>query len=46
VAAKDNMVLTVDPSGLPDDIGATHEHRLDFARVMAAVVFNCWTGAS
>jgi hypothetical protein len=44
VAVKDNMVLTVDPGGLPDDIGATHEHRLDFARVLAAAVFSCWTG--
>jgi hypothetical protein len=44
VAAKDNMVLSVDATGLPDDIGATHEHRLDLARVIAAGVFNCWSG--
>lgn len=44
VAAKDNMVLTVDPTGLPDDLGVTHEHRGDFAIVIAASVFSCWTG--
>jgi hypothetical protein len=44
IAAKDNMVLTVDPTGLPDDLGVTHEHRLDFAVVIAAGVFSCWTG--
>jgi hypothetical protein len=46
IAVKDNMVLTVDATGLPDDLGATHEKRLDFARVIAAGVFNCWTGNS
>jgi hypothetical protein len=46
LAVKDNMVLWVNATGLPDDLGATHEHRLDFARVIAAGVFNCWTGNS
>lgn len=46
VAAKDNMVLRVDPTGLPDDLGTVHEHRIDFARVIAAGVFNCWQGPS
>jgi hypothetical protein len=46
IAVKDNMVLTVDTTGLPDDLGATHEKRLDLARVIAAGVFNCWTGNS
>lgn len=44
VAAKDNMVLRLDPTGLPDDLGTVHEHRIDFARVIAAGVFNCWQG--
>jgi hypothetical protein len=44
VAVKDNMVLTVDPGSLPDDLGATHEKRLDFARVIAGGVFSCWKG--
>jgi hypothetical protein len=44
IAAKDNMVLTVDPTGLPDDLGVAHEHRQDFAVVIAAGVFSCWTG--
>jgi hypothetical protein len=46
LAVKDNMVLRVDATGLPDDLGATHERRLDLARVIAAGVFNCWTGNS
>jgi hypothetical protein len=46
LAVKDNMVLRVDASGLPDDLGATHERRLDLARVIAAGVFSCWTGNS
>jgi hypothetical protein len=44
LAAKDNMVLRVDTSALPDDLGATHRPRIDVARVLAAGVFNCWTG--
>ncbi|MGZ4566085.1 MAG: hypothetical protein ACXVFZ_04530 [Blastococcus sp.] len=46
VAAKDNMVLRVDATGLPDDLGTVHERRVDFARVIAGGVFNCWTGNS
>lgn len=46
VAVKDNMVLRVDPTGLPDDLGTVHEHRIDFARVLAAGVFTCWQGPS
>lgn len=45
VAAKDNMVLTVDPTGLPDDLGTVHEHRVDFAVVIAAGIFSCWNGS-
>lgn len=44
LAAKDNMVLRVDATALPDDLGATHQHRVDVARLLAAGVFNCWTG--
>jgi hypothetical protein len=46
LAVKDNMVLRVDATGLPDDLGVTHERRVDLARVIAAGVFNCWTGSS
>ena len=46
VAVKDNLELTVDATALPDDLGGTHEKRLDFARVVAAGVFNCWTGST
>ena len=44
VAVKDDMVLRVDATGLPDGLGATHETRTDLARVVAAGVFSCWTG--
>jgi hypothetical protein len=45
LAVKDNMVLRVDATGLPDDLGGTHERRIGLARYLAAVVFSCWTGA-
>ena len=45
VAVKDNLVLRVDATGMADDLGDTHEGRLDFARVIAAGVFSCWTGS-
>jgi hypothetical protein len=45
VAVKDNMVLRVDASALPDDLGASHQPRTALARYLAAVVFSCWTGA-
>ena len=44
VAAKDNMVLRIDPTGLPDSLGATHGPRIALTRILAAGVFNCWTG--
>jgi hypothetical protein len=44
VAVKDNLVLRVDATGMADDLGNTHESRLDFARVIAAGVFSCWAG--
>jgi len=46
LAVKDNMVLWVNATGLPDDLGAGHAGRLDLARVIAAGVFNCWVGNS
>jgi hypothetical protein len=46
IAVKDNMMLTVDATGLPDDLGAIQESRLDLARVIASGVFDCWTGNS
>jgi hypothetical protein len=44
VAVKDNMVLQVDATGLPDDLGPTHQPRIAFAQLIAAGVFDCWTG--
>jgi hypothetical protein len=44
IAGKDNMVLRVDATGLPGSLGPAHQDRLDFARVVAAGVFTCWTG--
>lgn len=46
VAVKDNMVLRVDATGMPDDLGTVHERRVDLARTVAGGVFNCWTGNS
>jgi hypothetical protein len=43
LAVKDNMVLHVDATALPDDLGLVHERRIDFAEIMAAAVFGCWT---
>lgn len=44
VAGKDNMVLRVDATGLSNDLGRTHEQRIDLARIIAAEIFGCWTG--
>jgi hypothetical protein len=46
VAVKDNMVLDVDATALPDDLGPGHQGRIDVARLLAAGVFACWTGQS
>jgi hypothetical protein len=46
IAVKDNMVLRVDATGLPDDLGRTHEHRTELARIIAAEIFSCWAGNS
>jgi hypothetical protein len=46
VAVKDNLVLTVDATALPDDLGPGHQRRIDVVRLLAAGVFACWTGGS
>jgi len=46
IAVKDNMVLRVDATGLPDDLGRTHEQRTDLARIIAAEIVSCWAGTS
>jgi hypothetical protein len=46
IAVKDNMVLRVDATGLSDDLGPTHEHRAELARIIAAQIFSCWAGDS
>jgi hypothetical protein len=46
VAVKDNMVLVVDATALPDDLGPGHQRRITVARLLAAGVFACWTGES
>lgn len=38
------MVLRVDATELPADLGTTHQRRIDFAQLVAAGVFDCWTG--
>jgi hypothetical protein len=44
LAVKDNMMLSIDATALPDDLGLAHERRIDLARILAAGVFNCWIG--
>ena len=46
VAVKDNLVLEVDATALPDDLGPGHQRRIVVVRLLAAGVFACWTGAS
>jgi hypothetical protein len=46
VAVKDNLVLTIDATALPDDLGAGHQRRIDVIRLLAAGVFACWIGGS
>src|SRR3954454_16408139 len=45
VAVMDNLVLSVDATALPDDLGPGHQRRIDVVRLLAAGVFACWTGA-
>jgi hypothetical protein len=44
VAVKDNMVLRVDATGLPAELGSSHQPRLELAQLIAAGVFDCWAG--
>ena len=46
VAVKDNLVLEIDATAMPDDLGPGHQRRIDVVRLLAAGVFACWTGAS
>ncbi|MCU1667975.1 MAG: hypothetical protein JWP40_902 [Blastococcus sp.] len=44
VVLKDNQILTVDTTGLPDRFGATDQRRSDLAVEVASDVLGCWTG--
>lgn len=44
VLSKDNDVLTVNASGLPEEFGPEQSHRPDFAYEIASDVLGCWTG--
>jgi hypothetical protein len=44
VAVKDTMVLRVDATALPDDVGTAHLSRLALAEEIAAGVLDCWAG--
>jgi hypothetical protein len=44
LAVKDNMVLHVDATALTVDPGVVPIPRIALARLLAAAVFNCWTG--
>lgn len=44
VVVKDDQVLTVDTSGLPERFGATGQRRSDLAYEVASDVLGCWTG--
>jgi hypothetical protein len=44
VVLKDNQILTVDTTGLPDRFGPTDQRRTDLAYEVASDVLGCWTG--
>jgi hypothetical protein len=44
VVLKDNQILTVDTSGLPEVFGANDQKRTDLAYEIASDVLGCWTG--
>jgi hypothetical protein len=44
VAVKDNMVLRVDATALPGDLGPAHLSRVAVAEEIAAAVLDCWAG--
>jgi hypothetical protein len=45
LAVKDEMVLTVDATGLPDGLGPDHRTRSATAVLLARGVLACWTGS-
>jgi hypothetical protein len=44
VVLKDDQVLTVDATALPQVFGANQQHRTDLANEIASDVLGCWTG--
>ena len=44
VVLKDNEVLTVDTTALPEVFGANGQRRTDLANEIASDVLGCWTG--
>jgi hypothetical protein len=44
VVLKDNQILTVDTTGLPEVFGANDQKRTDLANEVASDVLGCWTG--
>jgi hypothetical protein len=44
VVLKDNQILTVDTTGLPEVFGANNQKRTDLAYEVASDVLGCWTG--
>jgi|SRR3954451_8273922 hypothetical protein len=46
VAVRDDVVLDVDATALPEDLGPGHQRRIELACLLAAGVFACWTGES
>ena len=41
---KDNQVLVVDTTGLPQEFGVNRQRRMDLAYEVASDVLGCWTG--
>jgi hypothetical protein len=44
VVLKDDQILTVDTTGLPEVFGVNDQKRADFAYEVASDVLGCWTG--
>lgn len=44
VVLKDNQILTVDTTGLPEVFGVNDQKRTDLAYEIASDVLGCWTG--
>jgi hypothetical protein len=45
IVRKDNKVLDIDVSGIPQKFGAPLQDRSNVALSVAATVMSCWTGA-